>query len=338
MSICRPLLLTTCALALVALTGCPTDPDSGFGLSTPAAGIRGVICAPDGVNEVHRAGVMLYADADEDGVQDDFDMLASAMTDIDGEFLLEDVGGGSYVAIARKGHRQFDFPVVSSGGIQQRLDRECFPGDSARVAVLPGTCDTPETIWSSRGFSVDVLGEDDLGLLTNPAQLAGWDIVMAPCGMSDEWLPQAETVQETFEPWLEDGGSLYVSGDAWPLIEAIDEDYLDWVGDDEDPTAANVGFGTTVAGTITDPDLAAAFGTAEIVLSDNWSMVLERGENWNPLVTSTVQTTDGVFYEGADLAVSFMPSPTSQIVYTSFGTQNATDDMKALLAEWLTGL
>ncbi len=339
MSICSRLLMTTCALATVALTGCPTDPDSGFGVSTPAAGLRGVICTPDGVNEVHRAGVMLFADEDEDGEQDDFTLHASAMTDIDGEFLLEGVGDGRYVASVFKGHHSFHFPVVSTGGIQQRLGRLCFPGDSARVAVLPGTCDFPGALWSTLGYSVDVLDETELGLLTNPAQLAAWDIVMAPCGMSDDWLPQAETVQQTFLPWLDEGGSLYVSGDAWPLLEAIDEDLIDWVGDDEDPTAANVGFGATVAGDVTDPQVEEALGhPAEIVLPGNWSMIFQIDERTVPLVFGSVQTVDGTFFDATPLAARSHRDPMGQVLYTSFGSANATEDMTLLLSEWLIGL
>ncbi len=345
MSQSRLFFLTTCLLASVALTGCPTEPDSGFRMRTPDAGIRGVICAPDGVHEVHDAFVSLFPDDDEDGEPDTLDPIASTWTDVDGSYLLPGVGGGTYVGLASKGHRSFTYPVVSAGGTQQRLERECFPGDSARVAVIPGTCDSPDTLLLDLGYRAVTLADTDLGLLTNPAQLAAWDVVIAPCGMPDTWLPQAETVSGTLTDWLEDGGSLYVSGDAWPLLEALDEELIDWMGDDEDPTAANIGFGATVPGDPLAPGLTDLVGdAAEIRFSNGWSMILEPGEGWEPLVTGSVQTIDGYFYDDSPLAVSFsgseegLGSEEGTIVYTSFGSENATADMKVLLSDWLSGL
>lgn len=339
MSICRRLFSPCLLFVAVLCVGCPTDPDDGFGRTTPAAGIRGTICTPDGINEVNGAFVTLHADEDEDGVADDFTALATAMTDWNGAFLLEGIGGGTYVAIARKGHRSFTFPVTSSGGIQQRLERECFPGDSASVAVIAGSCDSPDTLYNALGYQTESLDADDLSLLTNPAALNAWDVLIAPCGMPSTWLPQAETVSETLGGWLEGGGSLYVSGDAWPLLEAVDEELIDWVGDDEDPTAANVGFGATVQAMVMEPSLAEAVGgTAQIVFEDNWSMIEQVGEGWSPLASGTVQTVDGTFFENSPLAVSRFRPEGGIVIYSSFGTVGATEDMSLLLSQWLIEL
>ncbi len=339
MTTSRLLSLTPLSLAMVLCTGCPSGPDDGFVRAAPLPGVRGTICAPNGINEVQRAQVSLYADADEDGEPDNFNPLATSMTNFDGGYLLEDIGGGTYVAEVRKGHRLFQFPVVSSGGIQQRLERQCFPGDSAAVAVISGGCDNPAGLLTSLGYTSQSLSSEELGLLTNPAQLAAWDIVIAPCGMPMDWLPQAETVTETLGDWLDTGGSLYVSGDAWPLIETLDPDLLEWVGDDEDPTAANVGYGSTVEATVMDQELAGVLGgPAQIVLPESWSMIEQAGLEWNLLVMATVQTTDGVFLQSSPLAVSRRGPQRGTLTYSSFGNSGATPDMTLLLDHWLTEL
>ena len=336
----NPRLLSTCFVALVLTAGCPTEDTGGFVRSTPAAGIRGVICTPDGVNEVYGANVALFNDADEDGQPDDSSSLAVAITDIAGGFLLEGIGGGTYVAEVRKGHRTFSFPVVSTGGIQQRLERTCFPGDSAAVAVIEGTCDDPNLTLEGLGYQSEQLGEDELGLLTNPAEIAAFDVVMAPCGMPTTWMPQAETVAQTINDFIAGGGALYVSGDAWPLLEALDPELVDWVGEDEEPTAANVGFGATVQGRVTDDGLSEALGGAlEIVYSNNWSMIEAAGEDWGWLASGTVQTLSGQFYEDAPLAMTLRGGQGSgSVTYSTFGSTDATPGMRLVLGQWLTEL
>lgn len=339
MQIHRSLLLIS-TLALAA--GCPTEDPSPFRGVTPDAGIRGVICEPNGVNESAGANVALFPDEDEDGVPDAGGALATAVTDYSGEFLLENIGGGTYVAEARKGHRIFSFPVVSTGGIQQRLERQCFPGDSAAVAMIEGSCDNPASVLEGLGYTVESLDETELGLLTNPAELDPWDVLLAPCGLPTDWMPQAETVGTVLADWVASGGGLYVSGDAWPLLEAIDPELIDFVGDeDEDPEAPNVGFGVEVSAQVSDPSLSEALGgTLEIVYSDNWSMIETPTEGWGLLAFGTVQTLSGQFFQDAPLAMMLRSQgqESGPILYTTFGTQDANDEMTLALGQWITEL
>ena len=331
-------MLAAGALSLLLGVGCPSeDPGGGFRTSTPPAGIRGVICAPNSVDELAGVNVSLFADDDEDGVPDTFATEGQGVTDATGEYQIEAVPAGTYVAMATVGHHVHSFPVVMTGGIQQRIDRECMPADSAAIGVYSGTCGGEENLLTTLGFEVTIL--ESLELLTNAGQLNAYDVLIASCGMSQDWLPQDAVVAETLESFLAEGSSLYVSGDAWPLIEALDEDHIEWVGDDEEPEDANVGFGASVQVTIADPTIAEAVGgTITVTYEDNWSMIAGLGEEWGATAFGAVQTLDGTFFDEGVLAATRFPSESGQIRYSTFGATGGTADQKAVLSHWLTGL
>lgn len=331
-------MLAAGALSLLLGVGCPSeDPGGGFQTSTPPAGIRGVICAPNSVDELAGVSVSLYADDDEDGVPDSFTSEGQGVTNAAGEYQIETVPAGTYVAEAMVGHHRHSFPLVMTGGIQQRIDRECMPPDSAAIAVYPGECGGEQSLLTTLGFEVTVL--DSLELLTSAGQLNAYDVLIAECGMSQDWLPQDAVVAETLESFLSQGGSLYVSGDAWPLIEALDEEYIEWVGDDEEPDDANVGFGASVQATIADPFVAEAVGsTITVTYEDNWSMIAGLGEEWGTAAFGAVQTLDGTFFDEGVLAASRFAADSGPIRYSTFGATGGTADQKAVLSHWLTGL
>lgn len=337
--------LVTLALPCALLVGCPTGVEDGFTNRVDNnAAVQGSICTPSGTESVAGATVAVYADTDEDGVPDDDSVLASTTTALDGTFTIEGLSAGEYVGVATRGHHQGTFPISYVGESGVRLDAACLEPDTARIALVGGSCDDIADRMDTLDFvyeTIDVGGSAWAELLTTSALLSSYDILIAGCGMPDTWGGQAPTVSNVINGFLAAGGSLYVSGDAWPVIEAVDADLVDFFREDDDPDAVNVGVGQTVDATVVAADLQPWFtsGTAEVLFDDDHPMIEAVGTDAEVLLTGTVRSADFTTVEDAPLAVHAAGSGGGTILYSSFGLMSESDaDVEVLLDELFLSL
>ncbi|MCO4769602.1 MAG: hypothetical protein KDA24_06180 [Deltaproteobacteria bacterium] len=331
------------SLPLSACVGLAAD--DTFGRSdSESGGVEGSICLPNAVSGVSEAVVSVFIDEDADGLADGETADATTVTDLDGTFVFEDLTAGSYVAVASRGHFSHTFPFTFIAGNRAELTPECLAPDEVNITQVTGSCDNPKLLLERVGFDVttmDNTGQDWLDLLTNANDIDDVDVLLLPCGLPEDWLPQAQTVTSVVGQWLENGGSLYVSGTAWPLVETLDEEAIDFLRDDTDFDAPEVGFANTLNARIADTGLAAHFteGTASIRLADNFPVLESVGGSALALVDATVSTVDFETVESSPLAVSRPTDDGGTLVYSVFGTTGeSTEDMEALLLEMLLNL
>jgi hypothetical protein len=342
----RPALALTSFSLLVplALAGCPTDPDSFGRTDTETGGVEGSICAPTGLDGVRAVTVAVYPDEDEDGVADGDTPSATALTDVDGTFVFEDLAAGTYVGLATRGHLELTFPLVFGAGNRAQLNPVCFPPDSLAITQLGGSCDDPSGVLDGMGFDATTIattGQEWLGLLTNASEMEDVDILLVPCGLPDDWRPQGPTISNVLFNWLGEGGSLYVSGSSFPLLELVDENLVDFFRDDGDPDEPAVGFGGTLQATVVDPGIGAYFsgGAASVRMPDNCVVAESVGDAATALVTATAQTVDFETVPDAVLVMTSTSEVRGTISYSAFGkTGESTAAMERILAEVLLSL
>lgn len=344
----RSLALFLCLpLASIAFGGCaePGDDDDDFARTeTDSGGVEGEIRLPNGTRGVRGAFVRAFADADEDGVADTDDVVASTTTDIEGRFVFDDLLAGAYVGIATRGHFAHTFPFGFTPGNRAILNPEDLPGNSLNITQIGGSCGDVGSLYEVMGFDLTRVGTSDdrwLELLTNPSDIEEVDILLLPCGLPEDWLPQAPTLNTVLGDWMDMGSSLYVSGTSWPVLEAVDEDLLDFLRDDEDLDAPEVGLGGTMTVSVVDQEIAEHFqdANASIRLPDNWPVVDEVGENTRAILSTTAQTLDFETVEDSPLLVVSEADGRGSVGYGVFGiSEESTDDMRVALSELLLSL
>jgi|GEM_PF-5465371 len=338
--------LVSLTLLPLALTGCPSENPSPFGSggTTDSGGVQGSLTAPDGQLAISGAEVRVFADEDEDGVADSDAVLASTTTDIDGTWAFEELESGTYVAVATRGHHTHTFAFGFLPGNRATIPEESLPGDEVAIVQITGSCDSPSSVYEAMGFDVESLantGSEWRDLLTNANDIDSVEVLLIPCGLPDDWVPQAPTVNSVVGGWLADGGALYVSGNSWPILEAIDPDIIDFLRDDTDFDAPQVGFGATLTASILDTDLAAHFSgdTASIRLPDEWTVMAGVGDDARVLLNANAQTIDFESVQGAPLLVTSEPDSRGPITYSSFGkTGESNADMERALQQVLLSL
>ncbi len=333
-------------LSLASLAGCVglSGEDTFRRSGANSGGAEGTICLPGGIEGVRGARVEVYADDDMDEVPDSDTVIASTFTDIDGNFVFEDLTAGSYVATANRGHFDLSFAFTFVAGNRATVAPSCFEVDEVAITQIDGSCDDPKSGYEDMGFEVTTLGTSDqewLDLLTNANDVDDVEILLLPCGLPEDWLPQGPTISTVLYDWMDAGGSLYVSGDAWPVIEAIDADALDMLRDDLDLDAPEVGFGEVITARIVDQELTPHFpnGTARIRMTDGWPVVSAVGEGMSVIVDGPAATIDFENVDNAPLMAQRTLVEGGGFIYSTFGwTAESNDDMELILREKLLSL
>jgi hypothetical protein len=342
----RALALLLCLpLASSVLGGCPEADDDEFPRSgTDSGGVEGQIRTPNGLRGLRGVFLQVFADEDEDGVADSDSVVATTMTDDDGQFVFDDLLAGSYVANATRGHFAHTFGFSFTPGNRATLEPEDLPPDGVNITQIAGSCDDAVSLYEQMGFEVTKVATSDAGwleMLTNPSDIEEVDILLLPCGLPEDWIPQGPTLNTVLGEWLRAGSSLYVSGTAWPVLEAVNEEILDLLGDDEDLDAPETGAGGTIGADVVDVGIAGLFtdATASVRLADNWPVVEQIGENTRAILSATVQTLEFETVEDSPLLIVSEADDRGSIVYSVFGVSGeSTDDMHTALAEVLLSL
>jgi hypothetical protein len=188
---------------------------------TPAAelgGVDGVVCSPDGRPV---AGAPVFAEP-ADGSEP---MLLQA--DEEGGFALPSLPPGSWTLSSATRHFSGERRVEVGAGVA--AVELCFDSHEPRALVLRG----PDAAWGDRvlerlrGFDLDIAhaGADDgdgvASLLSTPQGLADYELAAIGGGLGPEAIVEHDAAMNGLRDFLERGGGLYLSGDAWPLLEAL---------------------------------------------------------------------------------------------------------------------
>jgi hypothetical protein len=333
----RHLALTTLTLLLASSCAAPPEDRFSRGGDQPvdeAGTLSGRICAPSG-DAVFGALVT----ASLGGT-----VVAETYSDESGAFLFEDLLGGTYTLSATKGSYSVTWTVDYLAGAQANVGDNCLDPSSVRIAVVTGFYDSIGDLIGSLGLSVDVWNaegsEDYRGLLSDPTRLAEYDVIFFNCGMSESWGAEFGTVGANLDAYVRNGGSLYVSDLAFPILEAARPEFLDMAGDDsfEGP---RIGEAATVQATVLDPVLTTFFGGRLVDIEydlGGWAVVEGVGPDAEVIARATVPTAFGAI-EDAPIVASMQLPGEGKMVYTTFHNEaQITADMEAILFELILAL
>lgn len=305
--------------------------------------VQGRICAPDGETWVQ--GAVVYVDTEWGRL--------STTTDVDGFFKLEGVPVGAQEVLIEKGSYSASVDVViSANELLQLANDECI-GD-VDIGVFSGSYDNIQSILQRLSIPYDEINGawDDLGnepehieFLKDPARMAEYDILFFNCGIDAQWTLEPIIVQN-IRDYVENGGSIYASDQAYYVLEGAFPNAADFMGNDVDAYAAYVGSVGHVTGDIRNPALKSALGkeTAEINYDlDSWASI-EAANEAEVLIEGTFSFVD---MESMDFDSQSHHGPlavrhtagSGVVLYTTFHNEpQITEDMDNLLREFVLSL
>jgi|GEM_PF-2815880 len=211
--------------ATLGLTGCdwaaadgpwnrdPTPPPAGDGA------LVGTLCTPDG-RPVPAAELQLEPADGGDGV--------GVVTELDGHFEVAGLAPGSWSLDATVGHFSLQRRVEVSDA-ESDLAAVCLDPAEPRALVLRG----PDAAWADRvlerlrGFELAIAhaGTDDAALaaslLATPQGLGDYDVAALGSGLASDAIVLHDGAMGGLRDFLGRGGGLYLSGDTWPILQAL---------------------------------------------------------------------------------------------------------------------
>ena len=229
--------------------------------------LTGRVCSPDG--NTWLAGARVYVEIPPADI-------VSTLTDADGRYTLSEVPAGEQRVYVEKGSFSTNFNVTIPENDTLTLpDDSCAVELEVDIAVINGQWDDVRTVLLNVGVDDSRITQfqDDwaLTLLNNYEMLSQYDIVMFNCGL-DEYDFRLDTegpgvMRDNLRQFVEAGGSVYASDQAYNLVEASFPDYIDFAGTDTSYNDAERGYPMdSVAGTVMDSALSAALGSTSIEL------------------------------------------------------------------------
>jgi SAM-dependent methyltransferase len=224
-------------------------------------GVAATIYAPNGRTPAYRAKVAV-ADAKPGGY------YGEAFTSANGYFVLTAIPDGLYRADVRSPNgllkSNFHAEVIdgyTSGGVEALL----APARVGTFVNVPGRYDDSGTIFADLGYQYKTIGVESLAQNINPLRDA--DIVCLNSGVDTAWA-QDERVIESLRSFVEKGGRLIASDQAWPFVKAA------WPG--------KITWGTDPAIGEAYQDITAAFADADLkkyAAVPEWRLRYDLG-NW----------------------------------------------------------
>lgn len=159
--------------------------------------------------------------------------------------------------------------------------QELVPDDDRRYLVVQGTFDKIEQVLSRMGLSnVDLLEgvPADPSELWSTAAFSNWetlsnyDAVFVNCGINeyDLVLGLNPAVKANLQRYIQEGGSLYVSDWAYDLVEQVWPERINFLGDDNENSAAEHGEDGDYAADVLEPGLAEYVGADNVNIGFNF--------------------------------------------------------------------
>jgi hypothetical protein len=330
----------------------------------PAGEVHGRACVPSGILWLSDAIVSIDG-PDCAGAQ----VHLTTTTDVDGFYRLSGIPAGEVTLSIRKGSFATSATIrVPAGGTLDLTSGDqkiCLSRSSARIAVLTGAFDRVERILDQLGLAyttysgIDSTVPTGLGLLTDPAELARYDLLLVNCGVNYwstihnnplRWQQIVANLQE----FVRSGGSLYASDWAFKAIEDPFPSFIDFNGIDSEAANVNSGFAPqTVTAEVLDVGLRHFLGAETLsisfpnqypnAMSNNWALMVGVGPETTALLEADVHQClriDSCYDEGplhakAPLLVWFRPYRSGRVLFTSFHYETVSSETVLALLRYL---
>lgn len=290
----------------------------------PVGTVTGRVCAPDGSTWLAGASVRIELD---DG------SVVEATSGAEGHWELQGVPAGTHVVTVVVGSFVSDYEVtVPEDGSVAIPEEECQIELNASIAVVDGIWDDVKSVLLNVGIDPANITEFTNGwasqLLLNYDELAEFDIVFLNCGLSEtDYLGSADAaiMQANLRQFVDNGGSVYSSDQAYDIVEQAFPEYIDFYGDDAEPQSAQKGASQdSILGSVVDLGLATALGSNTLDLHyplGAWSVMEEVAPQVRVYIRANAKVSTGLIstttLSNVPHTVSF-PSGEGKVVYTSF--------------------
>lgn len=321
------------------------DPTTGLPVQEEGSA-RGRICAPNGTTWVAGADISILT---PNGA---FQTTSNG----DGWWQIDGLDPGTYGVVVTKGSFYLTYNVtIEDGVVSEQVYDECLVQGNLQIAVVTGAWDHVEDVLEDLGLNVTEYDGDIEGggtqsatvtnLLTNPTQLAQYDVLFLDCGIKEDWIQSNQAlVAQTLRDYVEAGGSIYASDWSYYAIEAAFPDKITFSGLDTQPGAARVGISGQVNGLVVDTALSTLLGSNQASIAydlNQWVVMESHDPSVENLVegTYTYATNAGPQSAAGPLSVRF-DAGTGRVIYTTFHNegQATTPDMRAMLEEYALSL
>lgn len=309
--------------------------------------IRGRICSADGRNWLSDAVVYTNLIDSEGRLYD----TVIAYTDLDGNFTLSDLPGkNEYTVYVQYGGETLEqHEVYVDDGKTVELDEpDCFDPLEVDVAVVTGDYDDFQLVLSNMGFAnyevIDGLTEGEISsFLLDSEALGQYDIVFLNGGCLEEDVlygdnsAQADQIVSNIREYVNNGGQIYASDWAYDYVETIWADRIDFVGNDDEVDAAQLGEYGFVKAAVSDSAMGEWLGSNYVDIEYDlpvWPPIEDTSNAVSVHLSGDVeyrQGTTSYTLSSVPLLVSFT-SGEGRVVYSTFRVaKNATTDMMLVL-------
>lgn len=335
-------------LALV-LAGCEAEPLPSWDskLAVDPGSIAGRVCNATGGGWLQGATVYTHV-TDRDRILE----TRLVYTDRDGRWLIDDLPGGRmYDIFVYHGYVPLDDQAeegvwLGDGTTVVLPEPYCVDPSVYNVAVVSGSRDALESVLHEIGLTeVDrVDGLDPSALLAFLSELdalRAYDFIFVNGGHEEDGIVTDAQVQENLRAYVEGGGSVFASEQAYDLVEQTWPEKLEFIGNDSLPDDAQVGAMGVVNAAVFDPNLAEWLNADHLEIGYTMS-------EWAPIESVdtesvTIHLKGNVSYSDGELSqaplmVSFN-SGDGQVAYSSFGmAENDSAELRKLMQYLFFGL
>jgi hypothetical protein len=303
--------------------------------------VAGRICAPTGDAWLENAYVytnLISASGELTGIRETW-------TDRDGNFVLDRVPEAAQTTLyVQKGTFQASLEAeVRKGALTRLPDPPCLDPLSISAAVVTGEYDAFSDMLDLVGVTnyaeIDGADADSLtGFFSSLDALLGYDLICVNGGIVEAGVIDQPAIADNIAVYVQAGGSLFVTDWSYDVIERSFPDAVEFLGDDGQLNAAQLGVAGTVSDArVVDQSLAGYLGrqTVEIRYDLAWWPVIEGAAGQVVVhVTGNVDYYDGtaeVPLTGAPLLVSFSSGYGSVVFSTFRQGANLDEDMAQIL-------
>lgn len=307
--------------------------------------IRGRVCSADGRNWL--ADAVVYTNLiDSEGRLYD---TVIAYTDLDGNFTLSDLPGNhDYTVYVQYGDEILETYEVylGDGDVEELEEPECFDPLEVDVAVVTGDYDDFQLVLSNMGFAnyevIDGLTDTEISsFLLDTEAMAQYDIIFLNGGCLEEGViyegGASEQILQNIRDYVNNGGQIYASDWAYDYVETIWPDSIDFVGNDDEVDAAQLGEYGFITAAVSDSSMAEWLGSNYVDIEYDlpvWPPIEDTSNAVSIHLSGTVEYREGTStytLSSVPLLVSFT-SGEGRVVYSTFRVaKNATTDMMLVL-------